>query len=261
MLAQSSLQTVASKSARALVTVGALFSIATGTVACNSDDAAVLGTIAVVAGAVAIGSSLDGDRDRDRDRDRHDRDRRDRDRRDRDHRPGGPGWGPGHGPGHGPGRPGRFAVGFELASTSPLALSTSSSAVNEVAAKYSLPLESAERLTAILQDGAAGKTTPLRALGLNNNEVTRVARYQMPSESALDAIAAKLAMSRTMARGLVQDLMDDTRAQMADSSSPAWTACQATGKWKTDANGGTCKSAAWTGCSVETGASMCASVQ
>lgn len=254
---QTSEMSLLRKSVRAVVGVTALLSIATGTVACNSDDAAVIGgTIAIVAGAVAIGSALDNDHDH-RDRDRRDRDR---DRWERDHRPGRPGYGPGYGPGR-PGRPGRYASGFELKADSPLALASVDTTVNEIASKYSLPLESAERFTTILQEAAAGEKSAFASIGLSNDELTRVARYEMPSQTALDKIATSLAMSRGMAQGLVQQLMNETRTQMADISSPAWTACQSTGKWKTDANGGTCKSTSWAGCSPATGASMCASVQ
>jgi hypothetical protein len=131
---------------------------------------------------------------------------------------------------------------------------------NTVAAKYSLPLESATRLTDVLREGAAGNKSVLAEMGLSNDELTRVARYTMPTDAALDMVGAKLAMSREMSRSLVQQLMDETRAQMADINSAAWTNCQSTGKWKTDANGGTCKSTGWAGCSPETGASICASV-
>jgi hypothetical protein len=98
-------------------------------------------------------------------------------------------------------------------------------------------------------------------MGLSNDEMTRVARYKMPTDAALDQIGSTLALTREMSRGLVQQLMDETRAQMADVTSAAWTNCQSTGKWKTDANGGTCKSTSWSGCSPETGASICASVK
>ncbi len=68
-------------------------------------------------------------------------------------------------------------------------------------------------------------------------------------------------ISWLLARGLVEKLMAETKLQMADVNSPAWVACMSPGKWKTDANGGTCKSTAWTGCSPETGASVCGALK
>lgn len=243
--------------AKAVVGTAAMLAMATSLVACDANDAAIIGgTIAIVAGAT--GSLDDGDtndhhhRDRDRDRDRWDR--------DRDHRGGwdrGGGWDRDH---RGPGR--RWSGEFELKADSPLALSAARSATpaNAVAAKYGIPLESAARATKLLQRAAAGDKTALTSMGLSNDAINRVARYKMPADGDLDQIGSKLAMSRTMAREFVQNLMADTKAQMANVNSPAWRACMKTGKWKTDANGGTCKSVDWAGCSPDQGASMCASL-
>ncbi|CAN5641357.1 hypothetical protein BH10BDE1_BH10BDE1_11480 [soil metagenome] len=250
MFATSSFKSLALQSGKALAGFAALLMITTGTVGCNSEDAAVIGgTIAIVAGVIAIDGATDhhprceaGYREVCRSiRDRFGRMQTSCSRE----------W---------DSCARRLASGFTPEAGSPLALSSSGTKANDIAFKYNLPLQSAERLTAILQDAAAGNSSALVDMGLSNDEMTRVARYTMPTDAALDQIAAKLAMTREMSRGLVQQLMNETRAQMADISSPAWTACQATGKWKTDANGGTCKSTSWSGCAPETGASICASV-
>jgi hypothetical protein len=252
MFAKSSLKSVALQSCKALAGVAAFLTIATGTVACNSDDAAVIGgTIAIVAGAIAIDGAIDHHTPRCEGGYRQVC-RSIRDRFGRLHTDCNREW---------DSCARRLSTGFTLDAASPLALSLPETAVSKVAMKYNLPLESAERLTSILQDAAAGKSAPLVQMGLSNDEMTRVARYKMPTDAALDQIGSTLALTREMSRGLVQQLMDETRAQMADVTSAAWTNCQSTGKWKTDANGGTCKSTSWSGCSPETGASICASVK
>lgn len=243
------------QTAKAVVGVTAMLAMATGLVACDANDAAIIGgTIAIVAGAT--GSLDDGDYDRHDHRDHRDHDRRDR--RDRD-RGGRGGW---DGPGRDHRGPRRFAGDFELKADSPLAASAARSAspANAMASKYGIPLESAERATVLLQRAAGGDKTALTSMGLSTDAINRVARYKMPSNADLDQIGAKLAMSRTMAKEFVSNLMEDTKAQMADINSPAWRSCLSTGKWKTDANGGTCKSVDWPGCSPEQGASMCASL-
>lgn len=239
-------------SLRSLVTLFALTATVVSTTACNSDDARLVGgTIAIVAGAIAIDRALDDGRPTCRGA-YVPQCREIRDRWGRLHRScSGRVWDP---------CASRYTEGFTPAAGSALALSAPSAAVNDIAGKYGLPLESAERLTGVLQSAAGGDVQALSAIGLSSEEMLRVASYKLPSNQALDRIAQTLALSHEMAKGLVQQLMDETRAQMADISSPAWTACQATGKWKTDANGGTCKSTSWTGCSPETGASMCAAL-
>ena len=246
------------RSAKALASIGVLCAIATGTTACNSEDAAVIGgTIAIVAGAIAIDGAIDRDRDHGYRPQCHGGyrtqcqaiyDRFGRLQTDCNHQV----W---------DSCASRYSTDtFKLSSSSPLAMSVAETNVSKMAKKYNLPLESAAKLNSVLQNAASGKRDALSSMGLSGSELANIASYQLPSDSALDQVGATLALSREMARGLVQQLMTETRAQMADITSPAWVACQTTGKWKTDANGATCKSTAWQGCSPATGASMCAAL-
>ena len=100
----------------------------------------------------------------------------------------------------------------------------------------------------------------LSAAGLSGEEMNRLATYRMPSAAAIEQLGAKLELSRSATEAFVGKLMEETKAQMADINSPAWVACQSAGQWKTNANGGTCKSTEWSGCSPETGASFCAAL-
>ncbi len=224
---------------RLIVGLASVAALTTGIVGCDSDDAQIIGgTIAVVAGVHAIDSALDrrcygGYRTVCRST---------RDRWGRIHRDCDQVWDT---------CARRYAGAIALATDSVLA-----SVV--LAEKYQLPQDSAERLNQLLGQVALGDQSAFQALGLSNDELKRISHYQIPTDVALDQIGASLAVSRETARGLVEKLMEETKQQMADVSSPAWTACMAGGKWKTDANGGTCKSTSWTGCSPETGAAMCA---
>ncbi len=252
MFTKASLKSRVAQSCRALIGTLAFLTIATGTVACNSDDIAVIGgTIAIVAGAIAIDDALDRGSSRRCEGGYRNECRSIHDRWGRLHRDCNRVW---------DSCARRFSGDFSLDASSPLALSVPETDVSKLAMKYNIPLESAERLTSVLKSAAAGDSAPLIAMGLSKDEMNRVAKYLLPSDAALDQIGTSLAMSRTMSRGLVQQLMDETRVQMSDVNSAAWTACQKTGKWKTDANGGTCKSTEWSGCSPRTGASMCAAV-
>lgn len=235
-------------SLRSMITLFALSATVLGTTACESDDARVIGgTIAIVAGAIAIDRALDDDRPRCRGG-YVPQCREIRDRWGRLHRScSGRVWDR---------CATRYTEGFTPAPGSALAASPA----NDLAGKYGLPLESAERLTKALHSAAGGDVQALSAMGLSGEEMQRLASYELPSNQAIDKMAEALALSSSMTKTLVQQLMDETRAQMADVSSPAWTACQATGQWKTNANGGTCKSTSWTGCSPETGASICAAL-
>lgn len=133
-------------------------------------------------------------------------------------------------------------------------------AVNRTALKYSIPLESAERLHAALSNAKLSHVTFLSSIGISESDAIKIAVGGLISDSTLDRIGEELALSRTMTRELITTIIAETKAQMADTASPVWKACMATGKWKTNANGGTCKSLSWQGCAPATGASFCASV-
>jgi hypothetical protein len=237
--------TIKSGAKRFFLGVAAIATLGMGVVGCDSDDARIIGgTIAVVAGVHAIDSAFDrrchgGYRTVCRST---------RDRWGRIHRDCDQVW---------DSCARRYSNDFTLSADSSLALDQSAT----LAAKYELPLEAAGRLSDLLGKVAIGEASAFEALGLSNDELGRMAKYKMPTDGALDQIGSALAISREMARGLVEKLMAETKQQMADVNSPAWAACIAPGKWKTDANGGTCKSTAWTGCSPETGASVCAALK
>lgn len=234
-------QTILNRVGKVGVALAMAASVVMGTTACDSDDARVIGgTIAIVAGAIAIDSATDRCHGGYRTVCRSTRDRWGRVHRDCDQV-----W---------DSCARRYDAGIALDVNSPLYQDV---AVSQLAEKYALPVESAARLNDLLQQAAKGEASAMEALGLQGDDLKRVARYQLPSKEALEKVAAVLAISRSMAEDLVNKIMNETKLQMADVTSPTWTACMKSGKWKTDANGGTCKSTSWMGCSPETGASVC----
>jgi hypothetical protein len=130
-----------------------------------------------------------------------------------------------------------------------------------VAEKYALPMEAAEKLAHALEDGKAGRSDIVTALGLTTRDVRQMVVKGEATSESIASMSEKLALSPTMTKELVSRIVSETKAQMADVESPAWKACRAGGRWKTNANAGTCKSTAWAGCSPESGALFCAAVK
>ncbi|HRK07157.1 MAG TPA: hypothetical protein PLZ57_05265 [Pseudobdellovibrionaceae bacterium] len=221
-------------------------SIAMGTTACKNEDvAAVGGAIAIVAGAVAIGAALGDDDHSHRPRCRGgyvERCRSTHDRWGRRHTSCKREWDP-------------CATRYSAVAAS--SLLSADMSVSTVSGKYNLPLESAERLTKALQAAHAGQADALTSLGLSQDDMTSMAKFQLPSSEGIEKMATSLALSRSATQDLIQSLMNDARSQFANVDSPAWKACTSAGKWRTPENGGTCKETYWSGCSPETGASLC----
>ncbi len=222
-------------------------SIAMGTTACKNEDvAAVGGAIAIVAGAVAIGAALGDDDDhshRPRCRGGYvERCRSTHDRWGRRHTSCTREW---------------DSCATRYAASAASSLLRADRSVSTVSGRYNLPLESAERLTKALQSAHAGQADALTSLGLSQDDLTSMAKFQMPSSDGIEKMAKSLALSRSATQGLIQELMNDARTQFANVQSPAWKACTSAGQWRTPENGGTCKETFWPGCSPETGASLC----
>lgn len=124
-----------------------------------------------------------------------------------------------------------------------------------IAAKYSLPLESAEKLNALVS-----QSDYMASLGFSDDDVDRIVGFQMPSHDAIEKVGRALALSNSAAADFLGALISESRTQFSDVESPVWQRCVSSGRWETNANGGVCKSVDWKGCSPQTGASVCAPV-
>ena len=129
------------------------------------------------------------------------------------------------------------------------------------ALKYSIPLESAEALQNLLSQARSNEADVFSLMGFSKEEALGAVVGGFVTDSSIEKVASSLGMSRSMAKDLVDQILHESKAQLADVESPAWQACQKTGKWRTNANGGVCKSTSWTGCSPESGATFCSAIR
>jgi hypothetical protein len=132
---------------------------------------------------------------------------------------------------------------------------------SRTALKYSIPLESAEALQKILLQARSSEADVFSLMGFSKEEALGAVVGGFVADASVEKVATALGMSRSMAKDLIDQILEESKAQLADVESPAWLACQQTGKWRTNANGGVCKSTSWTGCSPETGATFCSSIR
>lgn len=129
----------------------------------------------------------------------------------------------------------------------------------EVAAfaqRHQIGLAAAEQVHAAF---AAVSTEGLNAfarIGLSDKDIMAISRRSLPKSDSIAAMANKLDISEAQARDLLQRVVADFDAQASDLESPYWQACMAKGKWKTPENA-SCTKTFWTGCSPETGATLC----
>lgn len=153
---------------------------------------------------------------------------------------------------------GRLAAHFAPQADSAIDIANRSS---RTALKYSIPLESAEELQKILSQARSNEADVFSLMGFSKNEALGAVVGGFVSDTSVEKVATALGMSRSMAKDLIDQILTESKAQLADVESPAWQACQKTGKWRTNANGGVCKSTSWTGCSPESGATFCSSIR
>ena len=91
--------------------------------------------------------------------------------------------------------------------------------LNEIslaAARYNLPLESAATLKAALNTAVRSQNLqPVLDLGLTRSDLASIANMKMISDSSLNQLASKLSVSQEQARGAVQQMMVDIQASQA----------------------------------------------
>lgn len=130
------------------------------------------------------------------------------------------------------------------------------SEVAEFAQRHQISLGAAEQVQGAF---AAVPTEGLGAfarIGLSDKDIVSISRRSMPQSSSIAALAGKLDISEAQARDLLKGVVADFDAQASDIESPYWQSCMEKGKWKTPENS-SCSKSSWTGCSPETGATLC----
>jgi hypothetical protein len=234
------------------VKTGLIGALLIGTQGCNDRDLAVgAGAVAIVAGAVAIGAAADS----------HDH-----------YRHGRPYYGRRHGGHYGYVRPYSSqlqTVQLDAAALGDLSFDVNSTVVVDnttaaveladslrVAEKYDLPLSAAQPLTLALQSAAKGSVDAIRNIGLEATDLELLGRMKMITQQGVERLASALQLPVSEARTLVTRLIQDYKAQAADSRSDYWQACFQSGSWKTPQNNN-CQKDFWGGCSPQTGATRC----
>lgn len=128
-----------------------------------------------------------------------------------------------------------------------------------IATKYGIGFDAATQLASALKTASGGDLQAIYAIGLSKDDLERLGRLKMITDSGLDHLAAELDTTVDDARSLVTSLIRDVKAQTGDSNSAYWQSCLTAKQWKTDRNQW-CEQSYWSGCSLETGASLCTAV-
>lgn len=144
-----------------------------------------------------------------------------------------------------------------LSDVSKLATPAVDAGTARVAKKYGLSFDAAERLTDALKAARASNLQPIYDLGLTKADLERLGEMRMINDASIEALAAKLETTNEDAKSLVANLLKDSKAQASDSKSAYWQSCLQAKKWKTPQNQ-FCEKSYWSGCSPETGATICA---
>lgn len=196
--------------------------------------------------AIGIGIGLAGMDDNDH----HDR-RRDDHRRDRDRG----GW-------EGRDRRDRCRGGFchnsvETDGDASLLQLASVNLGNEsFAQKHDIPVEAGAKIQKAFANVGQSGLASFQAIGLNEKALDKIMSRELPEASAIQSMGAQLGLSPAKAQSLLQSLVSEFEQASSDSQSNYWQSCVAKGQWKTPQNA-FCSNASWTGCSPETGATLC----
>ena len=136
------------------------------------------------------------------------------------------------------------------------AVSEVSPLVEQWAEAYKLSYEGAEKVLSALERSHDGDPKALKELGLNSFDLMAMGKLEMISDEGLTAMSENLDQYVDDTQSMVEAILTEGKAQASDSSSYLWKTCTQSGHWKTPENR-SCKSTSWTGCGVDTGATLC----
>jgi hypothetical protein len=128
--------------------------------------------------------------------------------------------------------------------------------VVEFAEKHNISTAASAKIQTAFVDAQTKGISSFDTVGLNKNDLTSLAKFDLPEASSIKNMAAKLDMSEAQSRDLLKGMIQDFKVQASDANSDYWKACVAKGKWKTAENQ-YCASTSWSGCSPATGATLC----
>ncbi len=89
-------------------------------------------------------------------------------------------------------------------------------AISLMSARYNIPLESAATLSAAVKGALQSQNLqPVLDLGLTRSDLASIGSMKMISETSLENLAGKLSVSSEQARGVVERMMSDIQASQA----------------------------------------------
>jgi hypothetical protein len=86
---------------------------------------------------------------------------------------------------------------------------------NEIASRYSMSFESAELLVSALAKSESGDPAGLSALGLERNDVERLAKFELPESNGIDRMARALNQAPEATKAMLEQLVAIAQAQDA----------------------------------------------
>lgn len=126
----------------------------------------------------------------------------------------------------------------------------------EFAQRHQISLEAAEQIQVAFDAVPTEGLSAFARIGLSTSDIRVISLRSMPKAESVASMAAHLNIEEAKAKSLLQGIVADFDAQASDIESPYWQACLAKGQWKTPENA-KCSVTSWSGCSPETGATLC----
>jgi hypothetical protein len=131
--------------------------------------------------------------------------------------------------------------------------------IADFAKSFEIPEASAARLINAFDALRAGNALAFSALGLSSADFRKLASLQMPSVDGLATLAGQLGLTQVETTEIFSTLISYAKIDLQNSDGRIWRDCRATGAWRTP-QVKLCTSRTQAGCSVETGATLCAPV-
>jgi hypothetical protein len=225
-----------------ILITGLLISSVFFNVACDSDEIAA-GAIGIGIG-IGLGSLDDGNH---HDGGHHDGYGHDHDRGGWDHG--------GYDGGHGRGRHCNEYRCFNTASVEASSAAPQFAATSFAQKHGITPAAGAKIQQAFANVNQSGLAS-FQAIGLDESALKSIMNRSVPNSASVRAMSQELNISEAQSLTLLQNLVSEFDQQAADGTSAYWQSCQAKGQWKTPQNAH-CTTGAWSGCSPETGATLC----
>lgn len=127
------------------------------------------------------------------------------------------------------------------------------------AARFDLSVTDATKLITALDQSRSGDINALIQLGLTERDLNAMSRFQLPDQTALHNLSLNLNQNPESTKEMLSTLIETAKTDLQNVNGRIWGDCQASGVWKTPQYN-RCSDLKTSGCSPETGATMCVPV-